>query len=348
MSTVQPFLSSQSVAAGVPLQSPPVHASSCVQPTPSLHGVERSVCAHPPGFAQTSLVQGLLSSQSVPVPAQVPERHASPVVQALPSSQTAVFATCTHPTPSAQLSSVQGLVSAQLAPLPTQAPPRHASLTLHTCPSSHAVPSAFVWLQPVAGSQVSTVHGLLSAQSGTPAPVHLAPEHVSTNVHALPSSHAAVVLAVVQPLAGSHPSLVHGFASSQSKLLTATHAPTLQKSPVVHALSSVHAPSTAVWVHPDAATHASSVHTFLSSQSTGAPAQVPLPQVSAVVQALASSHGTPLVGPCLHPELASQPSAEQGSPSSHAATCPGAHAPSRQASFSVQAEPSSHVTLLGR
>ena len=75
--------------------------------------------------------------------------------------------------------------------LPTHAPAEHASLLVHRLPSLHE-PACGVWTQPLAGSQLSTVQGLLSshepATPGWQVPVRIA--QVSVTVHASPSSQS--------------------------------------------------------------------------------------------------------------------------------------------------------------
>jgi hypothetical protein len=67
----------------------------------------------------------------------------------------------------------------------------------------------------VAGAQVSSVHGLVSAQFGGAPPWQVPPEHVSAVVQALPSSQALVLFACWQEPA-LHVSSVQGLSSLQS------------------------------------------------------------------------------------------------------------------------------------
>lgn len=53
------------------------------------------------------------------------------------------------------------------------APAEHESCCVHGSPSSQSMPSALLCTQPVSGSQVSVVHGLLSSQSSGVVPPHL-------------------------------------------------------------------------------------------------------------------------------------------------------------------------------
>jgi hypothetical protein len=204
------------------------------------HATQRPVetCAQPVAGTHESVVHMLSSSQLlVPVPVtQLPALHLSPVVQALPSSQSAVLlAWAQVPSAGLQLSSVQTLSSLQLLATPTHWPAEHVSLLVHALPSSH-VAVLFVWTQPVAGTQLSSVHGLVSAQLGGAPPWHAPAEHVSAVVQALPSSHEAVLFACWQapPL---HMSSVHGLLS-------------LQSAPVVHSGGGASEPASVLGLPP--------------------------------------------------------------------------------------------------
>src|SRR5438105_665050 len=94
-------------------------------------------------------------------------------------------------------------------------------------------------MQPVAGTQLSSVHTLPSLQLSVVPPVHVPPEHVSAVVHALPSSHDAVLLVCTQPEAGVHESSVQPLLSLQFGGLLPLHTPAVQTSTVVHALPSL-------------------------------------------------------------------------------------------------------------
>jgi hypothetical protein len=126
-------------------------------------------------------------------PTQDPPAQVSAVVQALPSSQEAVLLALTQPVAGTHESSVQGLLSLQLgAEPPTQDPPAQVSAVVQALPSSQeAVLLALT--QPVAGTQESSVHGLLSLQFGAEPPTHTPLAQVSAVVHALPSSQDAVL-----------------------------------------------------------------------------------------------------------------------------------------------------------
>ena len=131
--------------------------------------------------------------------------------------------------------------SSQLKGVPWQVPLLHVSPVVHAEPSSHVPPLVGAFLQPVAGSQESAVHGFPSSQlTGVPWQVPLL--HVSSVVHAEPSSHDPLVGTCWHPVTGSHESAVQGFPSSQ---LTGVpwQVPPLQTSPVVQAEPSSHAPA---------------------------------------------------------------------------------------------------------
>ena len=112
-----------------------------------------------------------------------------------PSVQGALLFAWTQPESGSQPSSVQGLLSSQLSTAPpTQAPPLHVSTVVQAFPSLQAA-ALFVWTQPVAGMQLSSVHALLSLQLNVPVPAwQLPPEQRSPVVQAFPSLHDAVLL----------------------------------------------------------------------------------------------------------------------------------------------------------
>jgi hypothetical protein len=232
-------LLSLQLSASPPTQAPPPQVSFVVHALPSSQAAVLLVWTQPVAGLQLSSVQALLSLQfGAGPPWQLPAPHVSAVVQALPSSQDAVLSVCTQPPEESQVSSVQGLLSLQsTVRLPAHTPLAHVSFAVQKLPSSH-VAVLFVWTQPVAGSQESSVQGLLSLQSvaGPPAQAPLA--HVSPVVHALPSSHVAVLFVLTQPVTGSQLSSVHTLASSQLGAGPPIQAPPPQVSPVVHALAS--------------------------------------------------------------------------------------------------------------
>ena len=86
--------------------------------------------------------------------------------------------------------------------MPRQTPFWHTSFTVHGLPSSHVTVALGVYTQPRAGSQLSSVHVLLSLQtSGVPGRhVPVVGSQVSTPLHASWSSHAAIVPRMQSPL----------------------------------------------------------------------------------------------------------------------------------------------------
>src|SRR5215467_8943794 len=173
-------------------------------------------------------------------------------------------------------------------------------------------------MQPVTGSHVSSVQGLLSSQlSGVPGsqlpvaglhcsrpsqtvplpalhataagvsvPAQTPPAQTSFCVHALLSSHGFVFGTLKQPSIESHESSVQGLLSLQLSGVPATH-------PV--AGSHVAIPS----------------QTLPFSQTTGTPAHTPARHVSPVVHALPSLQGF-VFGTLKHPSAESHESSVQG------------------------------------
>jgi hypothetical protein len=97
--------------------------------------------------------------------------------------------------------------------------------------SVQSLPSAFVCTQPVAGSQLSTVQGLLSSQSSGAPPPHFPLLHTCPCMHLLPLSQGVSSVALVCrqfPVVVSHPSIVHGFWSLQFGPDVGTHSPLWQ------------------------------------------------------------------------------------------------------------------------
>jgi hypothetical protein len=139
-------------------------------------------------------VQALSSLQSTALPAwQTPFSQLSPVVHALPSLHEAVLLLFTQPKSGLQLSSVQPLPSSQFrAEPPTHEPPAQASPVVQALPSLHGS-VLLACTQPLAGLQESSVQALRSSQFGAEPPVQVPSEQASPTVHALPSSHEAVL-----------------------------------------------------------------------------------------------------------------------------------------------------------
>src|SRR3990172_8078421 len=204
VSVVHTLLSLQVIA--VPPQTPAVHTSPLVQALPSLHTVPLAtlVNTQPVAGSQVSVVQGMLSLQTIPVPAHTPAVHTSPEVQALSSLHGAVLLVNTQPVAVSQVSSVQGLLSLQVIPVPAHTPAVHTSPEVQAIPSLHTVPAVtLVNTQPVAWSQVSVVQGLLSLQV-IAVPLHTPAEQASSLVQALPSLHVLVSSLVRPDLGTSH------------------------------------------------------------------------------------------------------------------------------------------------
>jgi hypothetical protein len=99
----------------------------------------------------------------------------------------------------------------------------------------------FACAQPVAGSQLSSVHTFPSSQLGAAPPTHLPPEQASPVVQALPSSQGFVLFACAQPVAGSQLSVVQRLLSSQLGAPEPVQTPPEQTSVVVQELLSSHA-----------------------------------------------------------------------------------------------------------
>ncbi len=169
---------------GVPPHVPALQASLTVHALPSLQVVPVAALAKPQApltGSQVSMVQGLLSVQLTTLPTHVPLWQASGLVQGLPSSQVVPLGAvpCEQaPVVGLQVSVVQALLSLQsmflLAHTSAQVverapgkhtPPLQLSPMVHTLPSLHSVPAvALLCLQPLVGSQLSLVQGLLSSQ----------------------------------------------------------------------------------------------------------------------------------------------------------------------------------------
>ena len=144
------------------------------------------------------------------------------------------------------------------------------SSVVHALPSLQgAVLNALT--HTVAGLQLSSVQTFPSLQSGGGPPTHAPPLQVSFVVQALPSLHALVLFVCLQPVAGSHASSVQGLPSSQFGATLPTHAPSAQTSTVVQALPSLQGAVLFTFSQPVAGLQLSSVQTFPSLQSGGAP-----------------------------------------------------------------------------
>ena len=100
-----------------------------------------------------------------------------------------------------------------------------------------ALPAGCV--QPLAGTQLSFVHTLLSSQLGAGPPTQTLPAQASLVVQNEPSSHGAVLLLCVQPVPVSHPSSVQTLLSLQLGAGPPTHVPPEHVSLAVQAFPSL-------------------------------------------------------------------------------------------------------------
>ena len=240
-------------------------------------------------------MHGLPSSHLLAAPAvQVLLLQASPTVHALLSSHVTSLARYTQPVASLQVSSVHGLLSAQLVVVPMQLPFRQASLLLQLWPSSHALPSKCRTKQPVAGSQPSAVHGLVSLQSVAVLGAQRPATQVSPEVQALPSLQSPSCAVWVQPDAMLQESAVQLLPSSHPWATPAVHVPFAHRSPPEQTLPSSHVAVFGRLRQPELGSQESSVHTLPSEQSTvPCTAQAPAAHLVAV-HALPSSQVSPL------------------------------------------------------
>jgi hypothetical protein len=216
----------------------------------------------------------------------------------------------------------------------------------HACQVPHDSPSGSAWCQhPVAAAHPSVVHGFPSSQSRSD-PEHCPVEHLSPTVHALPSSHGAVLSVLRQPVPSTHESSVQTLPSEQSGGGPPTHTLFAHVSPVVQVFPSLHGSVLAANTHPVFGSHESVVHTFLSAQSTRVgPEHTPWLHRSPVVQALPSSQVAVLFV-WMQPFPGSQESSVHTFLSSHDRVPVPLQAPAAHASPVVQALPSSHFAVL--
>jgi len=263
-----------------------------VHTLPSLQDAELSVNTQPVAGLQESVVQALLSLQTLAVPGwQLPPPHVSPVVQALPSLQALVLFEKTHPVAGLQLSFVHPLLSLQTTAAPGwHVPPPQRSPDVHAFASSQGT-VLFVNTHPVAGLQLSVVQGFESAHDAeVSVNTHPVAGLHESAVHALPSLHEAEVSVWTHPVAESHESAVHALPSSQLTAAPGWQLPPPHVSPDVQALASSQGSVLFAKTHPVAGLQLSSVHPLPSPQMTGAPGwQTPPAQVSPTVHALPSS-----------------------------------------------------------
>jgi hypothetical protein len=183
---------------------------------------------------------------------------------------------------------------------PTQTPAAQWSFCVHDEPSEQAAPSARgTWTQsPLATSQKSVVQVEPSPQGLADPPVHVPNLQKLPSVQGLPSSQACDCGAHVieqAPVAGSQPSIVQGFPSSQADV-GPLHAPPVHVSPLVQASpSSQGAPSGpgADAQPPVTGSHSPTRQAPGDAHTTGAPVHCPPSQTSPVVHASPSSQVTP-------------------------------------------------------
>src|SRR5207249_2069600 len=181
-------------------------------------------------------------------------------------------------------------------------------------------------------SAVTVAAGAAGGQAGGGPPTQVPPAQVSAVLQSSRSSHGELFAVFMQPVAGSHESVVHTLLSSQLRAGPPTQAPPAQVSAVVQALPSLqdrvfgvpahtlaaqvspevqglrssHGRVLGVFTQPVARSHVSVVHTLPSVQMGGGPpTQTPPAQVSAVVQALPSLQGSVFGAP---PAQAAAPS----------------------------------------
>lgn len=210
-SVVQRLPSSQSLL-GPGTQLPPVQASPTVHALPSVQATVLLLEVQPLRGSHVSTVQGLPSLQVTAVPGwQEPVAHTSPVVHALPSEHASELKPFTQPPAGLQESVVQGLLSSQLMAVPaTQVPAVQVSPLVQTLPSEQGA-ELEVCKQPVAGSQLSSEHGLPSAHAVSAPPTHAPPLQLSLVEQAEPSSQGCALNWLVQPVSASQTSVVQGF-----------------------------------------------------------------------------------------------------------------------------------------
>src|SRR5262245_2274365 len=262
---------------GAPAFTQPMSGSqeSAVHSSPSSQFGVRPIWHPRAGLQVSTPLQALLSSQTSAVPTQTPFELVSPVVQSVPSLRGAVLKGFTQPVTSSQLSSVQGLLSSHASGVPGSHAPvagLQASMPSHTVVFPHA--AAMAVGVPV---QVPPAHASFSVQRFP----SLHGSVFGVNTHPVGSTHASSVQALLslhtigvpgrQPNAGVHVSSPsHGFPLSQ-RTGTPMHAPSVQTSPEVQALSSSHGSVVFTCWQPRVSSQASVVQSFKSSQSGGVP-----------------------------------------------------------------------------
>lgn len=185
--------------------------------------------------------------------------------------------------------------------VPAQVPAAHASLIVHSSPSLQGLPftSAAAQLSAASSHDSTQLPSPSAPGQGLPAwLLHDPSLQVSAPLQKAESSQAAVLFACAHT---SEPSLqesvVHTFASPQSRSAPATQLPfwqasfTVQNEPSSQGVWSAAVP----WVHSSAcSSQASSVQSLASLQLRGEPAQVPPAHTSLLVQKDPSSQASVL------------------------------------------------------
>ena len=147
----------------------------------------------------------------------------------------------TQPATGLQLSTVHAFPSLQTrVAIPVQPPLEQKSPIVQALPSLQFALLFTYPHAPVATSQVSVVHTLLSLQFfGVPA-AQVPAAQTSLRVQGFPSSHAAVLLTKPQPVVAEQNGVVHGLLSSGHVMEVPAHTPLVQTSLVVQGELSLH------------------------------------------------------------------------------------------------------------
>lgn len=185
-----------------------------------------------------------------------------------------------------------------------------------------------------------------SLQFTAPPPTHDPPAQASFWVQAFPSLHGLELGEKTHPDVGEQVSVVQALESLQTTDGPGTQTPPEQTSVVVQASRSLQGRVLLVFTQPVAGLQVSSVQTLKSLQlSVVPPWQVPLTQMSAVVQAFPSLHAELLLA-CVHPVAGLHASVVQIFPSLQFGAGPPTHVPPAQVSPVVHALPSLQVDVL--
>ena len=260
-SSVQGLPSLQTL--GLPgAQVPFAQASAVVHRLPSLHGAVLSAAVQPPMAEHDSVVHGLPSSHGLAFCGlQNPPLHASPSVHELLSSQSRLLNVKVQPLGGSHPSSVHGLPSAQVSALAgVQMPPTQLSPIVHVLPSEQDAVLGEK-MQPVSGSQLSTVHCSPSLQTVAVPGMQTAPPHTSPIVQTLTSSHGALLGVCLQP-------------AGPAQLSSVQTSPSVQ---VTSSVSPSQSSSTPLQISALARLTVVQVTCWKSTHATIPPAQAPLP-----------------------------------------------------------------------